>query len=44
MKRTLRGSKTKAKKDSGFLARMSSQSGRKVLRKRRAKGRYKLSV
>jgi len=44
MKRTLRGSKTKAKKDSGFLSRMSTQAGRKVLRKRRAKGRYKLSV
>jgi large subunit ribosomal protein L34 len=44
MKRTLRGSKLKAKKDSGFLSRMSSKSGRKVLKKRRQKGRYRLAV
>jgi len=44
MKRTLRGSKLKAKKDSGFMSRMASKSGRKVLKKRRQKGRYKLAV
>lgn len=44
MKRTLRGSKVKAKKDSGFLARMFSKAGRKVLKRRRAKGRYRLTV
>ncbi|MBY0551924.1 MAG: 50S ribosomal protein L34 [Candidatus Obscuribacterales bacterium] len=44
MKRTLRGSIRKAKKSSGFLARMFSRTGRKVLKARRAKGRYRLSV
>jgi large subunit ribosomal protein L34 len=44
MKRTLRGSKLKARKDSGFMARMATKSGRKVLKKRRAKGRYRLAV
>ena len=44
MKRTLRGSKTKAKKGSGFRARMSSAAGKKVIKARRAKGRYKLTV
>ncbi|MBX9670539.1 MAG: 50S ribosomal protein L34 [Candidatus Obscuribacterales bacterium] len=44
MKRTLRGSKLKARKDSGFMSRMSTKAGRKVLKKRRAKGRYRLAV
>ncbi len=44
MKRTLMGSKVKAKKDSGFLKRMSTKAGKKVIKARRAKGRYKLSV
>jgi large subunit ribosomal protein L34 len=44
MKRTLRGSKIKVKKGSGFLQRMSSKSGQKVIKARRAKGRYRLSV
>jgi large subunit ribosomal protein L34 len=44
MKRTLRGSIAKAKKGSGFMKRMASKPGRKVIKARRAKGRYKLSV
>jgi large subunit ribosomal protein L34 len=44
MKRTLRGSISKAKKGSGFLKRMASKAGQKVIKARRAKGRYRLSV
>lgn len=44
MKRTLRGPKIKAKKDSGFMVRMSSKAGRKVISRRRAKGRQRLAV
>ncbi|MBX9687053.1 MAG: 50S ribosomal protein L34 [Candidatus Obscuribacterales bacterium] len=44
MKRTLRGSIRKAKRGSGFLARMSSKNGRNVLKARRAKGRYRISI
>ena len=44
MKRTLRGSKAKAKKGSGFLARMASKAGKRVIKARRAKGRYKLAI
>ncbi|HMO20599.1 MAG: 50S ribosomal protein L34 [Candidatus Obscuribacterales bacterium] len=44
MKRTLRGSIRKAKKSSGFLARMASKAGRKTIRRRRARGRYRLSI
>jgi large subunit ribosomal protein L34 len=44
MKRTLRGSFLKVKKGSGFLKRMASKSGQKVIKARRAKGRYRLSV
>lgn len=44
MKRTLRGSIKKAKKGSGFLKRMSTSAGQKVIKARRAKGRYKISI
>lgn len=44
MKRTLRGTNSKAKKDSGFMKRMSTKSGQKIIKARRAKGRYRLSV
>ena len=44
MKRTLRGSIKKAKRGSGFLKRMSTPAGQKVIKARRAKGRYKISI
>ncbi len=44
MKRTLRGSIRKVKRGSGFMKRMSSKNGRNVIKARRAKGRYRLSV
>lgn len=44
MKRTLRGSKVKAKKGSGFLKRMSSKAGQKVIKARRTKGRYRIAI
>jgi ribosomal protein L34 len=43
-KYTLNGSKKKAIKKSGFRARNSSKSGRKILKKRRLKKRLKLTV
>ena len=43
-KHTLNGCKRKAKKTSGFRARLGTKSGRKVLRNRRRKGRWKLAI
>jgi large subunit ribosomal protein L34 len=44
MKRTYQPSRTKRRRTHGFLARKSSSSGRKVLKNRRRKGRWRLAV
>ena len=41
---TLTGSRLKAIKVSGFRARIATKSGRKVLKNRRRRGRWKLSL
>lgn len=42
-KNTLNGTKLKAQKVSGFRARNQSKTGKKVLKRRRKKGRWKLT-
>lgn len=42
-KRTYKPSKRKRRKSHGFRARMKSKGGRKILKRRRRKGRNKLS-
>ena len=44
MKRTFQPKKRQEQKEHGFMKRMKTRSGRLILKRRRAKGRKKLSA
>lgn len=43
-KHTLNGRRRKVIKTSGFRARIATKNGRKIIKKRRSKGRWKLTI
>lgn len=43
-KRTLRGTKLKRTRTSGFRSRIKTSSGRRILKSRRSKGRHSLGI
>jgi large subunit ribosomal protein L34 len=43
-KHTLNGRRRKVVKTSGFRARIQTKTGRKIIRNRRKKGRWKLTI
>jgi large subunit ribosomal protein L34 len=44
MKRTLEGTQRKRRRVSGFRTRMATVGGRRVLARRRVKGRHRLAI